>query len=125
MDIKHLEYGRERFNRYGWNKEQAELEGWSIMGYINTLSPDKEILFRVNPGTLEIIILDNDSYIYYDFYSLYPVNKNGAIGSGYYWKCRLQKDDDRIGRRKLYRSSKGLYFIESGYRNYLHDYIRR
>lgn len=125
MDIKHLEYERQRFNRYGWSKEQAELEGWSIMEYINTLSPHKQILFRVNPGTLEVITWDNDKYIDYDFYPLYPHKKNGAIGSGYYWRCRLQKDDDRIGKRKLYRSSKGLYFIESDIRHYLNEYIRR
>lgn len=75
-------------------------------------------MFRINSHTIETIYKVSDDYIDYDFYFIYP----DGLGSGYYWSLRLKKDDPRIGRRKLYKSNKGLYFIESGYRNYLNSF---
>lgn len=75
-------------------------------------------MIKLYGHVIETIYNINDDYIDYDFYIIYP----DGIGSGYYWSLRLKKDDDRIGRRKLYKSSKGLYFIENGYRNYIDDF---
>ena len=75
-------------------------------------------MIKINNHIIEVINYINDDYINYDFYIIYPNN----IGSGYYWSLRLKKDDDRIGRRKIYKSSKGLYFIESGFRTYIHNF---
>ena len=75
-------------------------------------------MVRINGNLIETINYINDNYIYYDYYFIYP----DGIGSGYYWSLRLKKDDDRIGRRKLYKSNKGLYFIENGYRNYIDSF---
>ena len=80
-------------------------------------------MIRVNNNTIETIYNVSNDYIDYDFYFIYP----DGVGSGYYWSLRLKKDDNRIGRRKLYKSNKGLYFIESGFRNYIDSFnkIRR
>lgn len=75
-------------------------------------------MIRVNNNTIETIYNVSNDYIDYDFYFIYP----DGLGSGYYWSCRLKKEDDRIGRRKLYKSSKGLYFIENGFRNYINSF---
>lgn len=75
-------------------------------------------MIRVNNNTIETIYKVSDDYIDYDFYFIYP----DGVGSGYYWSLRLKKDDNRIGRRKLYKSNKGLYFLDNGYRNYLHSF---
>lgn len=75
-------------------------------------------MINVHGDVIEIIYDVFNDYIHYDFYIIYP----DGIGSGYYWSLRLKKDDNRIGRRKLYLSNKGLYFIENGYRNYLNDF---
>ena len=72
-------------------------------------------MVRINSHTIETIYNIDNNYIDYDFYMIYP----DGIGSGYYWSLRLKKDDSRIGRRKVYKSNKGLYFIENGYRNYI------
>lgn len=84
--------------------------------FINQL-PDGTMI-KVDGHTIETIYHINNDYIDYDFYIIYP----DGLGSGYYWSSRLKKDDDRIGRRKLYQSSKGLYFIENGYRNYMDNF---
>ena len=92
--------------------------GIKINEFINQLPVGTMV--RINANTIETIYnIDND-YIHYDFYFIYP----DGIGSGYYWSLRLKKDDERIGRRKLYKSSKGLYFIESGFRTYIHNFHR-
>lgn len=81
------------------------------------------VMVKINGNLIETIYYINDNYIDYDFYMIYP----DGIGSGYYWSLRLKKDDERIGRRKVYKSNKGLYFIESGFRNYINSFhkIRR
>ena len=78
-------------------------------------------MFKVNGNIIETIYnIDND-YIHYDFYFIYP----DGLASGYYCSLRLKKDNNRIGRRKLYKSKKkGLYFIESGYRNYIDNFYK-
>lgn len=73
---------------------------------------------KVNGNLIEIIYNISNNYIHYDFYIIYP----DRIGSGYYWSLRLKKDDSRIGRRRLYKSKKGLYFMENGYRNYIDSF---
>ena len=75
-------------------------------------------MIRVNNNTIETIYNVSNDYIDYDFYFIYP----DGLGSGYYWSCSLIKDDERIGRRKVFKSSKGLYFIENGYRNYINSF---
>ena len=75
-------------------------------------------MVKINSHTIETIYKVSNDYIDYDFYFIYP----DGVGSGYYWSLRLKKDDNRIGRRKVYKSNKGLYFIENGYRNYLNDF---
>ena len=77
-------------------------------------------MIKIYGHVIEIIYNVSDDYIDYDFYIIYP----DGVGSGYYWNLRLKKDDNRIGRRKLYKSSKGLYFIENGYRNYLNSFLK-
>ena len=84
--------------------------------FINQLRP--ETMIKVNGNLIEIIYNISNDYIDYDFYIIYP----DGVGSGYYWSCRLKKDDERIGRRKLYQSSKGLYFMENGYRSYIDSF---
>ena len=91
--------------------------GLKINEFINQLPTGTMI--KVNGHIIEAINYINNDYINYDFYIIYPYY---SIGSGYYWSCRLKKDDDRIGKRKLYQSSKGLYFIENGYRNYISQF---
>ncbi len=86
-----------------------------INEFINQLN---EAMIKVNGNLIEIIYNISHDYINYDFYIIYP----DGISSGYYWSCRLKKNDARIGRRKLYQSSKGLYFIENGYRNYIDSF---
>lgn len=75
-------------------------------------------MIKIHGDIIEIIYDISNEYIHYDFYIIYPY----GVGSGYYWFLRLKKDDDRIGRRKLYKSSKGLYFIENGYRSYINSF---
>lgn len=75
-------------------------------------------MIKINNNTIETIYNVSNDYVDYDFYFIYP----DGVGSGYYWSLRLKKDDDRIGKRKVYKSNKGLYFLENGYRNYLHDF---
>ena len=78
-------------------------------------------MFKVNGNIIETIYnIDND-YIDYDFYFICP---DDGLGSGYYCSLRLKKDNNRIGRRKLYKSNKGLYFIENGYRNYIDNFYK-
>lgn len=77
-------------------------------------------MIKINNNTIETIYNVSNDYVDYDFYFIYP----DGVGSGYYWSLRLKKDDNRIGRRKLYKSNKGLYFIESGYRNYLNNFFK-
>lgn len=87
-----------------------------INEFINQLPRD--VMVRINGNIIETIYnIDND-YIEYDWYFIYP----DGVGSGYYWSLRLKKEDPRIGRRKLYKSSKGMYFIENGYRNYIDSF---
>lgn len=90
--------------------------GIKVNEFINQLKPGTMI--KVTGEIIEIIYNISNDYIDYDFYIIYPDN----IGSGYYWSLRLKKDDDRIGRRKIYKSSKGIYFIENGYRNYISQF---
>lgn len=90
--------------------------GLKVNEFINQLRPGTMI--KVNGNLIEIIYNISNDYIDYDFYIIYP----DGISSGYYWSLRLKKDDDRIGRRKLYKSSKGLYFLENGYRNYINSF---
>lgn len=116
---KHLMLERERV---GVNDiEQAYKEGLAIEGLLKEIKPD---YYRVNIGTLETIHILENGYIDYDFRSYGRMSANGTIDSGYYFRQRGKIDSDRIGRRKLYKTSKGLYFNESGYRNYLKDYIK-
>ena len=89
-----------------------------INEFINQLPAGTMI--KINGNVLEVIYNLSNDYIDYDFYFIYP----DGLGSGYYWSCRLKKDDSRIGRRKLYKSSKGLYFLENGYRNYIDSFCR-
>lgn len=77
-------------------------------------------MFKINSHTIETIYKVSNDYIDYDVYFIYP----DGVGSGYYWSLRLKKDDERIGRRKLYKSNKGLYFMESGFRTYIHNFHR-
>lgn len=77
-------------------------------------------MFKINSHTIETIYKVSNDYVDYDVYFIYP----DGIGSGYYWSCRLKKDDDRIGRRKIYKSSKGIYFLENGYRNYIDSFYK-
>lgn len=92
--------------------------GLKVNEFINQLPAGT--MFKINSHTIETIYNISNDYIHYDFYIIYP----DRIGSGYYWSLRLKKDDVRIGRRKLYKSSKGLYFIENGYRNYINSFHR-
>lgn len=84
--------------------------------FLKQLNPDTMI--RINGYVIETIYQVSNDYIDYDWYFIYP----DGIGAGCYWSARLKKEDHRIGRRKLYKSSKGLYFIENGYRNYIHSF---
>ncbi len=84
--------------------------------FINQLN--EGTMLKINGNLIEIIYKISNDYIDYDFYIIYP----DGISSGYYWSSRLKKDDSRIGRRKLYQSSKGLYFIENGYRSYIDSF---
>jgi len=77
-------------------------------------------MFKVQGDIIEIIYNISDDYLNYDFYIIYP----DGIGSGYYWSLRLKKDDNRIGRRKIYKSSKSQYFIENGFRTYIHNFYK-
>lgn len=79
-------------------------------------------LYKVNGISIEVVYPNgiNEQYIDYDFY-IYNTD-NYTVGSGYYWKCRLNRNDNRIGRRKLYKSCKGFYFKESGFNNYIKNY---
>ena len=86
--------------------------------FINQLN--EETMIKINNNLIEIIYNISNDCIHYDFYIIYP----DGISSGYYWSCRLKKDDERIGRRKLYKSNKGLYFIESGYRSYIDSFYK-
>lgn len=99
--------------------KQAYNEGTTINNFINTLEPD---LYKVNNGTLETINIINNNYIQYDFRSLFNTYKF-LVGSGYYNNKYGKINDDRIGKRKLYQTTKGYYFIENGIRCYLNDYI--
>ena len=92
--------------------------GIRVNEFINQLN--EGTMIKVNGNLIEIIYIISHDYIDYDFYIIYPY----GIGSGYYWSCRLKKDDSRIGRRKLYKSSKGLYFIENGYRSYIDSFCK-
>lgn len=92
--------------------------GLKVNEFINQLPAGTMI--KVNSNTIETIYKVSDDYIYYDFYFIYP----DGIGSGYYWSLRLKKDDNRTGRRKVYKSNKGLYFLENGYRNYINSFHR-
>jgi len=92
--------------------------GLRVNKFISELNP--ETMIRINGNVIETVYnIDND-YIYYDFYFIYPK----SISNGYYWSLRLKKEDSRIGKRKLYQSSKGLYFIENGYRNYIDSFYK-
>lgn len=75
-------------------------------------------MIKVYGHVIEIVYNVSNDYIDYDFYIIYP----DGIGAGYYWSSRLKKEDPRIGRRKLYKSNKGIYFMENGYRNYIDDF---
>ena len=77
-------------------------------------------LYKVTTGFIIVLYPNgiNEKYIDYDRYYY----RTGIVGSGYYWKARLQKDDMRIGRRKLYINSKGYYIIENGYREFVKDF---
>ena len=86
--------------------------------FINELPADTMI--KVHGNLIETIYKVSNDYIDYDFYFIYP----DGVGSGYYWSLRLKKYDLRIGRRKLYKSSKGLYFIENNYRNYIDSFYK-
>lgn len=77
-------------------------------------------MIKVNSNTIETIYNVSNDYIDYDFYFIYP----DGVGSGYYWCLRLKKEDNKIGRRKLYKSSKGIYFIENNYRNYINSFYK-
>ena len=91
--------------------------------FINQLLPGTMI--KIHGDVIEIIYDVSNDYIHYDFYTIYPDGiSSSGISSGYYWSLRLKKDDSRIGRRKLYKSSKGLYFIENGYRNYINNFYK-
>lgn len=80
-------------------------------------------MIKVNGNIIEIIFNISNDYINYDFYIIYPEGiSSSGISSGYYWSLRLKKNDNRIGRRKLYKSNKGLYFLENGYRNYISQF---
>lgn len=114
---------RERLAKYGYDKiDNCIEEAFNIMEYLKSL--EGNVLFRVNIGTLEVIQLNEDSgNVDYDFKSLMTDINNYKVGTGYYWKSRLTKNDDRIGRRKLYETKKGQYFMDCGVRHYLNDYI--
>lgn len=119
----HVESARDRLKKYGYNNiDNCITEGFNIMEYINSIQGN--VLYKVNVGTLEIVVIDGD-HVYYDFITLMQYINNYKIGTGYYWKQRLKKDDDRIGKRKIYKSNKGEYFIENGRRCYLNEYINR
>lgn len=90
--------------------------GIKVNEFINQLPVGTMV--RVNGNTIETIYKVSNDYVHYDFYIIYP----DGISSGYYWSLRLKKDDPKIGKRKLYKSNKGLYFIENNYRNYLHSF---
>lgn len=90
--------------------------GIKVNEFINQLPTGTMI--KVNGNIIEAIYNINNDYINYDFYIIYP----DGISSGYYWSSRLKKDDSRIGKRKLYKSNKGLYFIENGYRSYIDSF---
>lgn len=77
-------------------------------------------LIKIHGNIIETIYNISNDYIDYDSYFIYP----DGVGSGYYWSLRLKRDDNRIGRRKLYKSNKGLYFIENGFRNYIDSFYR-
>lgn len=108
------------------NEVYDKMKEMLINHYHNIALKVNEFIEQLNDGTLikitgdiiEIIYNVSDDYIDYDFYIIYP----DGVGSGYYWSLRLKKDDPRIGRRKLYKSNKGLYFIENGYRNYINSF---
>lgn len=89
-----------------------------INEFINQLPAGTMI--KVHGDVMEIINYINDDYINYDFYIIYP----GGISSGYYWSCRLKKNDDRIGRRKIYKSNKGQFFMQDGYRSYIDSFYK-
>lgn len=87
--------------------------------FINHLP--KNTMYFIDGNIINVVYPNgkNEKYIDYDFYIIYP---DGKISNGYYWKCRLKKNDKRIGRRKIYFTTKGFYFIENGYREYLFKY---
>lgn len=101
--------------------DQAINEATTINNFINELNID---LYKVNNGTLETINILDDGYIDFEFRSLFYTYKF-IVGTGYFWRCRLQRNDERIGMRKLYRTSKGLYFNLFGHRYYLSEFIKK
>lgn len=115
---------RERMARYGYNNiNNCIEEAYNILDYLKELKGD--IRFKVNIGTLEVLIVnENMEYVDYDYYSLKIHTNTFKIGIGHYSKLYGKRNDARIGRRKLYESSKGYYFIEFGYRNYISEYIK-
>ena len=92
--------------------------GLKVNEFINQLPAGT--MFKINSHTIETIYNINNDYIDYDFYIIYP----DGISSGYYWSLRLKKNDDRIGKRKIYKSNRGIYFIENGYRNYIDSFYK-
>jgi len=87
-----------------------------VDGFINQLPTGTMI--KITGQVLETIYQISNNYIYYDFYFIYP----DKISNGFYWSLRLKRDDNKTGRRKLYKSSKGIYFIENNYRNYIDSF---
>lgn len=63
----------------------------------------------------------------YDFRMVYPdfsIVLSG-IGTGFYFQQGCKRgSSSKVGVRKLYQSSKGRYFIESGKREYLNKFTR-
>lgn len=114
--------------RIGTSPEQGYKEGYAILDRLNeyNLKHNEQLLFKVNNGTLEIIIHDpNKNYVDYDFMGYgRMVNDKTLVDTGFYFKQRCKRNDTRIGTRKLYKSNKGLYFLESARKCYLSEYIK-